>query len=408
MDERAGVAGGGWAAMPGESIEVGFRGTADGEAALVFGDGSRIPLVEQSRVVEVPWGRRVFGAVPPAPEPSVPGLAEYRGVVVARPLLASEPDVPRPTLAPLLASTPSGAAVELRVGGHVGTVRLMPGPEAVEVLIEVDRQLPYRIDSRGRSLDITIYGGIADTGWLMSGGLDRHVIGARWSQPADGLWVLTLDLAQPHWGHTAAWNPNGDLVVRVRRPPSLDWRRPLRGLVVAVDPGHPPGGAMGPTGLSQAEVNLAVTIRLARMLQRPEAQAIRPRTHDTALGLYERAQIAEAAGAHLFVSLHQNAFPDGVDPFVDSGTSTFYFHPHAEALARALQAELIHEFRLRDLGVGRTSLAVLRLTWMPAALTETMFMMVPHQEAALRDADVLERIARAHLRALERFLRERR
>jgi N-acetylmuramoyl-L-alanine amidase len=106
--------------------------------------------------------------------------------------------------------------------------------------------------------------------------------------------------------------------------------------------------------------------------------------------------------------MHQNAFPDGVDPFAESGTSTFYFHPHAEALARAFQAELLHELRLRDLGVGRTSLAVLRpLTWMPAALTETMYMMLPQQEAALRDPEVQERIARAHLRALERFLRQR-
>jgi N-acetylmuramoyl-L-alanine amidase len=495
---------GAWVATPGELIEVGFRGTTGGEAVLVFADGSRLPLVEQARVVEVPWGRRVFGAVPPRPEPSVSGLAEYRGVLVARPLLASEPGVPRPTLAPLLTSLPSGAAVELRIGqqvtrvplplnlalldpeqppvgiafepdpsrrlaggvdaaagpaftyhhfwdygthltltgerpgeyrvrltpdlhawvasdrvrllppgtpparGRVGTVRLTPRPEAVDVRIEVDRQLPYRVDSRGRSLDITIYGGVADTRWLMSGGLDRHVIGARWSQPADGLWVLTLDLAQPHWGHAASWDTNGDLVVRVRRPPPLDRRRPLRGLVVAVDPGHPPGGAIGPTGLGEAEVNLAVARRLARMLEHADARAILTRTDDAALGLYERAQIAEAAGAHLFVSLHQNAFPDGVEPFAHSGTSTFYFHPHAEALARALQAELIREFRLPDLGVGRTSLAVLRrLTWMPAALTETMYMMVPHQEVALRDSDVQERIARAHLRALERFLRER-
>ena len=96
-------------------------------------------------------------------------------------------------------------------------------------------------------------------------------------------------------------------------------------------------------------------------------------------------------------------------PGTASGTSTFYFHPHGAELARALQAELLHELRLRDLGVGRTSLAVLRrLTWMPAALTETMYMMVPAQEAALRDPEVQERIAEAHLRALERFLRERR
>ena len=494
---------GGWTALPGEPVEVGFRGSAGGEAALVLGDGSRIPLVEQTPAVDLPWGRRVFAAVPPAPEPSVAGLAEYRGVLIARPLLAAEPDVRRPMLAPLPPTTSPGAAVELTVAGHVvrvplmvnlavldadrpavgvvepepdrgfpggadaaagpgftyhhfwnsgtrltltgerageyrvrlapdvhawvasdrvrvlppgtppargrvGTVRLTSRAEAVDVRIEVDRRLPYRVDPRGRALDITIYGGTADTRWLMSGGLDRHVVGARWSQPADERWVLTLDLAQPHWGHAVRWDPSGDLVVRVRRPPPLDRRRPLRGLVVAVDAGHPPGGAVGPTGLGEAEVNLAVARRLARLLERADAQVILTRTDDRALDLYERARIAEAAGAHLFVSLHQNAFPDGVDPFAESGTSTFYFHPHSQALARAFQTELLHELRLRDLGVGRTSLAVLRpLTWMPAALTETMYMMVPQQEAALRDPEVQERIARAHLRALERFLRER-
>jgi N-acetylmuramoyl-L-alanine amidase len=494
---------GGWAALPGETIEVGFRGTAGGEAALVLGDGSRIPLVEQAVGGEVPWGRRVFAVTPAGPEPAAPGLADYRGVMVARPLLAARPEVPQPTLAPVVASPPSGSAVELRIAGHlasvplplnlavlqaepavvgvveavrdrgpvggvdaaagpgftfhyfwdvgtrltltgerageyrvrlapdlhawvassrvrllppgtppahgrVGAVRLTPRPEAVDVRIELDRRLPYRVDPRGRALDITIYGGTADTRWLMSGGLDRHVVGARWSQPADGRWVLTLELAEPHWGHAVSWDANGDLLVRVRRPPALDRRHPLRGLVVAVDPGHPPGGAMGPTGLREAEANLAVARRLAGLLERAGAKVILTRTDDTALGLYERPQLAETAGAHLFVSVHQNAFPDGVDPFTASGTSTFYFHPHAEALARAIQAELLHEFRLRDLGVGRTSLAVLRpLTWMPAALTETMYMMLPDQEAALRDPDVQERIARAHLRALERFLRER-
>ncbi|MBI4544888.1 MAG: N-acetylmuramoyl-L-alanine amidase, partial [Gemmatimonadetes bacterium] len=62
---------------------------------------------------------------------------------------------------------------------------------------------------------------------------------------------------------------------------------------------------------------------------------------------------------------------------------------------------------LRNLGVGRANLALVRPTWMPAALTETMFLMVPEQEAALRHPGVQERIARAHLRALEDFLRGR-
>jgi N-acetylmuramoyl-L-alanine amidase len=500
---------GAWAATPGEPIEVGFRGTAGGEATLVFPDGSRIPLVERGPVIEVPWGRRVFGTVPPRAEPPVAGLAEYRGFFGARALIAADAAVPRsalvawPVAAPLPA--PAGAAVELRVGarvarvplpldlalvdpdrppvgvafepepyppsaggvpaaagpaatvhyfwdngteltltgerageyrvrlardlhawvpvdrvrlsppgtpparGRVGTVRLTPQPDAVDVRIEMERRLPYRVDSRGRALEITVFGGAGDTRWLMVGGMDRHVVGARWSQPADGVYVLTLDLAGPHWGHATSWDPNGDLVVRVRRPPPLGGRHPLRGLVVAVDPGHPPGGATGPTGLTEAEANLAVALRLAPMLERAGARVVLTRTDDRALGLYERAQIAEAAGAHLFVSVHQNGFPDGVDPFASAGTSTFYFHAHAEPLARAFQAELLGEFRLRDLGVGRASLAVLRrLTWMPAVLTESMFMMVPEQEAALRDPDVQTRLARAHLRAIERFLAERR
>ena len=42
-----------------------------------------------------------------------------------------------------------------------------------------------------------------------------------------------------------------------------------------------------------------------------------------------------------------------------------------------------------------------------AALTETSFMMGPEQEAGLKYPAWLERIARAHLRGLEAFLRKR-
>jgi N-acetylmuramoyl-L-alanine amidase len=65
---------------------------------------------------------------------------------------------------------------------------------------------------------------------------------------------------------------------------------------------------------------------------------------------------------------------------------------------------MLEELGLRDIGYGRADLALVRPTWMPSVLSETMFMMVPEQEAALRDPAVQERIARAHVRALESFL----
>src|SRR5690606_14312725 len=93
--------------------------------------------------------------------------------------------------------------------------------------------------------------------------------------------------------------------------------------------------------------------------------------------------------------------------FENNGTSVYYYHAHSADMAQHLQRELLAELGLRDIGYGRADLALARPTWMPAVLTETMFMMIPEQEAALRDPAVQERIARAHLRALGAFLRSR-
>jgi N-acetylmuramoyl-L-alanine amidase len=62
---------------------------------------------------------------------------------------------------------------------------------------------------------------------------------------------------------------------------------------------------------------------------------------------------------------------------------------------------------LRDIGYGRADLALVRPTWLPASLTETSFMMIPEQEAGFKNPDWVNRIAKAHMRAIEEFLRKR-
>ena len=195
-------------------------------------------------------------------------------------------------------------------------------------------------------------------------------------------------------------------MVRVRRPPEVDERRPMAGLLIGVDAGHPPGGAIGPTRLTEAEANLAISKHLVRMLEEAGARVLQTRPDTAAVALGERPLRAEREGVHLLVSVHNNAFPDGVNPFENNGTTVFYNAPQSLGLARWMQRELVRELGLRDLGVARADLALVRPTWFPSVLTETLFLMVPEQEAALRDPRVHERIARAHFRAIERFLRE--
>lgn len=289
----------------------------------------------------------------------------------------------------------------------VAGVRLVQQHDAIDVRIPLAEPLPFRVDEDGGTLTIDIYGAKSTSNFFQYGSLDPLVERAQWSQPDDDIYRITLHLTQPAWGYTTMRAANGDLVVRVRRPPVIDQRNPLRGLRIAVDAGHPPAGATGPTRLTEAEANLAIAQALQPMLERAGAHVIMVRRDAAPVELNARPQMAADSNAHILVSIHNNAFPDGVNPFENNGTSAYYFHPHSADLARHLQRELLAELHLRDLGIGRADLALARPTWMPAVLTETMFLMIPQQEAALRNPEVHERIAEAHLRALEAFARDR-
>jgi N-acetylmuramoyl-L-alanine amidase len=120
------------------------------------------------------------------------------------------------------------------------------------------------------------------------------------------------------------------------------------------------------------------------LLQGEGARVLLTRRDENPVELWPRVRFADSVNADLLVSIHNNALPDGVNPFTNNGSSVFYFHPRGLPLARAIQKELGRRLPLRDLGVARGDLALVRGTWMPSVLVEGMFMLVPEQEAALR------------------------
>jgi N-acetylmuramoyl-L-alanine amidase len=290
--------------------------------------------------------------------------------------------------------------------GTVGTVRLEGREEWTDLRLATSDRLPFRVTAAGSWLMVEVYGARTRTNWLQYGPRDPFVLHADWDQPRSDLYVVRVNLAHPAWGWQASWDEAGNLLVRIRRPPAIDREHPLRGMYIAVDAGHPPGGATGPTRLAEADANQAIAKRLVRLLNEAGARVLETRPGSAPVDLAARPRMATEAGVHLLVSVHNNAFPDGVNPFTNNGTTTFYNAPQSEGLARHLQNELVRELRLRDLGIARADLALVRPTWMPSSLTETMFLMIPEQENALRDPAVQERIARAHLRGIEAFFRD--
>jgi N-acetylmuramoyl-L-alanine amidase len=146
-------------------------------------------------------------------------------------------------------------------------------------------------------------------------------------------------------------------------------------------------------------------MHLKRILEERGATVIMTRTTDSAVALGDRPIIARRANAHAFVSIHLNAYPDGVNPFNAPGTGTYFFRTHSEPLARNVQRGMVSQLGLIDLGVNYDNLAVVRGTWYPAVLCEGAFIILPDQEAALRNPEFQERYARGVADGIESYFR---
>jgi len=215
--------------------------------------------------------------------------------------------------------------------------------------------------------------------------------------------------------------------------------------VFVIDPGHgvPDYGAVGPNGLSEAEVNLDVSARLVELLSSPHdidwetgevsagntvpaaAEAVSTRSPDGPnggqfqLGLTYRATVANALDATALVSIHHNTMPEA--PLDHPGSEAFVSltDPGSPRLGALIVEELrssLSRFEADWMGTpgdGLTSrvdsdgddyYTLLAVAEVPAVIAEGLYISNPTEEAlAMRD-DVRQAYAEAVYRALVRFV----
>ncbi|MDQ3950020.1 MAG: N-acetylmuramoyl-L-alanine amidase, partial [Gemmatimonadota bacterium] len=288
----------------------------------------------------------------------------------------------------------------------LGPVTLMRTSEWVDVVLPIASRPPFLIEQRDWQIALTLYGTQATPDVIRFLENDSLVRFINWVPETTDRVRLTFETSVNPYGYLAFWDASrGGMILRLRRPPAVDPIRPLRGLTLVVDPGHPPGGAVGPTGFTEAEAVLQISERLRRLLEQRGANVVMTRTTMEPVDLRLRSVIARRVNAHALLSVHLNAFGDGVNPFTNHGTSTLYFHPQTEPLARAIQRALVRHLGLPDLGVHYQNISIGRTTWMPALITEGLFMMFGDQEHAMRVPEGQERYARAIMEGTETYFR---
>lgn len=297
------------------------------------------------------------------------------------------------------------------VTGTIGVSRTAAG---ASVRIGVSEKVAFDVEPSPAldSLTLRLYNATGHTNWAVNEAPD-FISEVRWRQEATDVVAVTI-LLKP--GETAwGWWPTfdgGGLRLEVRRAPRISKYKPFAGVTIMLDPGHMPTatGSTGPLGTREMDANYAIALAAKGRLQRAGANVLMTRAdplHE--VSLVDRPKQAVERGADLFVSIHNNALPDGENPFArPRGFSVFYYHPQSLELGRAVHEAYGKRIKLADEGLRWGNLLVARQSAMPAILVENAYMIFPEQEALLNDAAFRDELARALVEGLERFLRSAR
>ncbi len=173
---------------------------------------------------------------------------------------------------------------------------------------------------------------------------------------------------------------------------------PTNPRLIVIDPGHGGSDSGSEHGsLKEADLALDMAKRLRDILVARGWQVKLTRETDVDVyapndsphdELQARVDVANKAGARLFVSIHANAFINS-GPY---GTTCYISKPEDVPLARNVEAQLAQD-GTKDDGVVKSHLYVTYHTRMPAVLVETAFLTNPSDYALLASAAWRQKVA---------------
>ncbi|WP_456367590.1 N-acetylmuramoyl-L-alanine amidase [Thermococcus sp.] len=174
----------------------------------------------------------------------------------------------------------------------------------------------------------------------------------------------------------------------------------LSGYTICVDAGHG-GKDPGAVGyVVEKDVNLAIALKVAKVLEKDGAKVVLTRDGDYFVTLSGRVKIANSNNCDIFISIHANSGPSSASGFE---VYHYYTSSRGKTLATYVDEEIGKLIPLRNRGVKSAGFYVIKYTRMPAILIETGFVTNSNDASIISDESYQWRYAYAVLHGVQRY-----
>lgn len=192
---------------------------------------------------------------------------------------------------------------------------------------------------------------------------------------------------------------------QIQRPISVPIRKNNR-VVVTINPSHggKDPGAIGIGGIREKDVILAVSVKLAQILKQNGIKVVMTRNSDYFLSLKGRVALAERSNSDLFISLDVNSA--GLSRPDINGLETYYYASGLK-LASIVNNSIVKQTGVKDRGVRRARLYVLRKSSMPAVAVKMGYISGKKDAPKLVNPEYQNRMAEGIAEGILQYLKQK-
>ncbi len=183
---------------------------------------------------------------------------------------------------------------------------------------------------------------------------------------------------------------------------------PVTNRVIVIDAGHgtPDEGAESNNGVTEAEINLKIALKLQNLLEQSGAKVILTRSNETAIydidkrtlrekkvsDIHNRVKIGNESSADIFVSIHLNKIPQNQY----WGWQCFYNqNEKSKILAENLQNNLNEAIQKENkrIAMKLDTVYIMKNVEIPISIVECGFLSNEEEEKRLQEDDYQNRLA---------------